>query len=604
MLDAHVIEKCNVSYCNPIRIVIKSDGTVRICLDARFINAFLEADNESPPLICELMQKFHNVQFLSTTDLASGYWQIPLHPDSRKYTAFLYDSQMYQFCRLLFGLKTAGSTFILFVATKGNFYDHLRDIDRIFTVLQNKNFTLKLNKSVFCRKEIKFLGRSLSVTGIKPLQDKLDIIQDFKKPKNRNELQKFIGICTYYRQFTVKHADLLEPFRTLLKERGPWDWTESHDLAFEIMKESFVNCVHLNHYMPNKRYHLQTDASDVGVSGFLYQIDDNEAIKIVSLVSRCLNQAELHYTTTEKELLAIVYSVMKLRIYLLGVSFIIITDNKGLTFLNSTQFLNSRLIRWSLLLQQYDFSVEYCKGSDNVVADFFSRNPRGRFESISQGHLSVDVLDVNEKKIEINKCAGVSFTPEVLNDFKNLECLQREDKKIDIIRKIIENKELIKFFVLEHNILFRYDDTLKTWQVVIPEILTRRLMDCIHCKLGHPGVFKTISYIRKYYYLKNMNMEIKKFLISCDLCQRVKVRNTNMTSPYHMVCSERPGDLVSVDFFGPLPKSCGGMEYIFVVLDVFSKYVRLYPIKRETTDVILRKLLDSYFPEVGRPNRI
>lgn len=99
------IEKCNVSYLNPIRIVIKSNGTVRICLDARFINAIIETDHQAPPLIYELIQKFHNVSFMTTTDLTSGYWQIPLHPASRKYTAFLYNSQMYQFCRLPFGLR-------------------------------------------------------------------------------------------------------------------------------------------------------------------------------------------------------------------------------------------------------------------------------------------------------------------------------------------------------------------------------------------------------------------------------------------------------------------------------------------------------------------
>ena len=85
--------------------------------------------------------------------------------------------------------------------------------------------------------------------------------------------------------------------------------------------------------------------------------------------------AEANYTTTEKELLAIIYTIYKLRYYLIGTVFTIITDHKGLTFLNSTIYHNSRLIRWSLLLQQFSFKVESCKDSENTIADFFSRNP-------------------------------------------------------------------------------------------------------------------------------------------------------------------------------------------------------------------------------------
>lgn len=625
MLEARVIEKCNVSYCNPIRIVIKSDGTVRICLDARFINVIIESDHEAPPLVYELLQKFQGISYLSTTDLATGYWQIPLHPDSRKYTAFLYDSQMYQFCRLPFGLKTAGSVFIrslhevlgnqfeetltiyiddFLITTKGNFYNHIYEIEKIFTVLQENNFTLNLDKSLFGKKEVKFLGHELSVDGVKPRQDKLELIQKFEKPRNRTELQRFIGMCTYYRQFTVKHAILLEPFRSLLKEKNFWDWTPQHDRAFENMKLAFINCVQLDHYLPGKQFRLQTDASDLGISGILYQVDDLNELRVVALVSRCLAEAELHYTTTEKELLAIVYAVMKLRIYLLGTRFVIITDHKGLTFLNSTPYLNSRLIRWSLLLQQYDFEVEYCKGSDNVVADFFSRNPRGKFESVVQEGLSIDVLLVESQGVELNGCSGLTLTSDLTHDLKNLEALQREDENIRSIIQKVKNKELSRFFVVEEHILFRFDQTLKAWQIVIPEVLTRRIVDCIHTKLGHPGVFKTGAYIRQYYYWKSMNAEIKKLVTSCDLCQRVKVNNTNMSSVYRMVYSSEPQDLVCVDFFGPLPRSTGGMEYIFVVLDVFSKYVRLFPIKRETTDTVLRKLFQSYFPDMGYPRRI
>lgn len=522
MEEAKIIERCDSCYCNPLRIVIKKDGSVRVCLDARYINEIVEDDHEGPPLINELLQKFYGTTYMTTADLETGYWQIPLHPNSRKYTAFVYDSRMYRFCRVPFGLKTAGSAFIrainfalgnrfsevltvyidnFLIATRGSFNDHLNALESVFEILQNKNFTLKLDKSLFCQKKIKFLGHELSTTGIRPLADKLDIIKNFQKPKNVNELQQFLGICTYYRNFTACHSNLIEPFRDLLKAKRSWSWDESHDLAFQKMKLAFVKCVELGHHIPNAKYILQTDASDTGVSGILYQYDSDGNPRIASLVSRCLGVAELNYTTTEKELLAIVYSVTKLRVYLLGREFEIITDHKGLIFLKSTAYLSARLIRWCLILQQYHFTISYCKGSDNIIADFFSRNPRGIFEDHSSKILSIDVLSM-ENQFEQVQCWSneIDMGKNLTDSLKNLSVLQKEDDTCKLIFERVSKGDKLEFYVIEKDVLFRRDKFLQLWQVVIPAFIIDQLIEQIHTGLGHPGVYKTIMYLRQYYY--------------------------------------------------------------------------------------------------------
>ena len=526
MLRTGIIERLDSPYCNPLRIVVKNDKSVRLCLDACYINEIIESDHESPPLINELLQKFNGVTYMSTTDLATGYWQIPLHDSSRKYTAFLHNSKMYQFCRIPFGLKTAGSAFIralncaighqfddvltiyiddFLVATAGSFYDHIENLKDVFTVLQEKNFTLKLEKSKFCKKEVKFLGHEFSTTGIRPQPDKLEIIRDFQRPLNRRELQQFIGVCTYYRQFMARHSNLLDPFRDILKEKNPWTWSEVHDRAFEDMKTAFVNCVQLNHYKEGIPYRLQTDASDLGVSGVLYQYVSNGDHRIISSVNRCLNSAEMNYTTTEKELLAIVYSITKLRTYLIGTKFEIITDHKGLTFLNTTAYLNARLICWSLILQQFDFNVSYCKEKDNNIADIFSRNPVGKFESSQPNNLSIDVLKIEIVPVRTSYvCQEINLGEEWRASLENLSELQKNDKYCKMIKEKLEKKQNVDFYVVKENILFRKDKYLNLWQVVIPFEIVRMLIDCIHSKLGHPGVYKTVMYLREYYYWKNM----------------------------------------------------------------------------------------------------
>ena len=375
MLENGIIEPSMSPYCNPMRIVIKKNGNIRMCLDARFVNEIIEADDESPPLINELMQKFYVVSYMSMTDLANGYWQIPLHRDSRQYTVFLHGSRMYQFCRIPFGIKTRGSAFVralnlaignkfndfltiyiddLLIATSGTFNNHIDKISEVFEVLQCQNFTLNLEMSIFCKRLVKFLGYELSTEGILLPSDRLEIIRNFPIPESRLNLQQFLGLCTYYRQFSMRLSNYVDPFRDLLKESNAWIWTSEHTLAFDELKRNFSNYIMLKHIIPDAPFRLQTDASNCGIAEILYQVDKEGDHRVVSLVSRCLSGAELNYTTTEKELLAIIYSITKLRTFLIGRRFTIITDHKGLIFLNTTLYLNSRSILWNIVLLQYD----------------------------------------------------------------------------------------------------------------------------------------------------------------------------------------------------------------------------------------------------------
>lgn len=187
---------------------------------------------------------------------------------------------------------------------------------------------------------------------------------------------------------------------------------------------------------------------------------------------------------------------------------------------------------------------------------------------------------------------------------RNLTNLQREDKNIKVILDQIENNNNFEFFIVKNDILFRHDKILHLWQVEIPVSLTNEIINCVHSKLGHPGVYKTLMYLKQFYYWKKMGPEVKQFVLSCDLCQRIKSLNIKMEGAFNIVESSEPGNLVCVDFYGPLPRSVGGVQYIFVVLDAFTKYVKLYPIKRETTEIVLKKLCEDYFVEMGKPKRL
>ena len=133
---------------------------------------------------------------------------------------------------------------------------------------------------------------------------------------------------------------------------------------------------------------------------------------------------------------------------------------------------------------------------------------------------------------------------------------------------------------------------------------SNEIIKIVHEKLGHPGVFKTFSYLRHYYYWHSMHRDVKKFIISCDLCQRVEHMTIAMEEEYHLVTTDRPKELIAVDFYGPLPCGRGGVQYIFVILDTFSKDVKLFPMKSATANMALKKMIEYYIPECGKPNRV
>lgn len=518
MLRDGIIERSDSPYCSPLRVVMKPNGQIRLCLDARFINELIEDDHESPPLINEIIRNFHGVDFFTTTDLANGYWQIPLEEESRKYTAFLYNHNVYQFKRVPFGLKTAGSGFIRSVSlTVGNqfagvletyvddmivatrtFESHLDVVDRLFTVLEESNYTLRIDKSLFCQKEVKFLGYRLSTKGIVPLESGLQKIGDFAEPKNRKQLQSFIGVCTYYRQFVVKYANLLEPFRDLLKEKQSWSWSPEHSVAFQELKEGFSKCISIEYYDPSKTFCVQTDASLQGISGILFQTDENGDHHVISLVSRGLQKAEYNYTISELEMLAIVYSVDKFRTYLMGQHFEIITDHKALTYVNQTDFHNSRLMRWSLVLQQYDFDIRYCPGQTNVPADFFSRNPHGEFREENSEKLVIGRLCA---ALRMNQSSpSRTYSKELRGMLRKIASLQELDPVINpLLAKVKQGIAEDRLCIID-DVLFVQSKPDESWQVHLPAVVVEAVVDFLHLALFHPGVEKTYAYIKNFYF--------------------------------------------------------------------------------------------------------
>lgn len=612
MVNCNVIERSCGPYVNPIVTVVKKDKSVRVCLDARRINSVMIPDYEGSAHINEILASCNGTKFLSSIDLRNSFWQVPLHVDSRDYTGFTHRGKTYRFTVMPFGLKTSSASLaraldIVLTDEVKEFTriyvddcliisrsveEHLKHIKLLLENFSRANITINFKKSQFFRKEIKYLGFIISTTGITTDEEKVAAIKNFPRPKNQKQLKSFLGLTNFYNRFTDKYASFTQPLLELLKKDKRFRWTEELDQQFERVKRLFVDTVILKYPDSRKPYFLQTDASKYALGGQLYQMDDEDQIAVIAYTSRTFKGSELNYHAAEKELLSIVHCLVKFRTYLLGHKFTIITDNKALTFLNKCHLTSSRMTRWILAIQEFDFTVQHCSGKSNIVADLLSRNPEDLDEAIEKP----DLLEINQVTLNLNK--------ESLKHLKQISRIQNNDIKLNKIIKELSNEESSKYknkYLYHKEILYRKEKG--QWKLYIPEEIKRRLIIDLHTTYGHGGIRRILELFKESFATDQLIRTTREIIKKCDLCQRCKDNNVKLQGETTAVLPKQKGDLVSVDYYGPLVTSTSGVKYILVIIDNFTKFVKLYALKRATTCVTLNKIR-QYSEQHGVPKAI
>ena len=493
-----------------------------------------------------------------------------------------------------------------FLVPSKDIQSHLKDLENLFHEFKKNNITISFKKCEFFRDTIEFVGHEITTKGIKKQRKKIDLIESYPAPRNKRELKRFLGVINFYSKFTDKYANVTEPLYVLLRDNIKWEWSDRQMQVFEQIKILFLEEVILNYTDVNKEYILRSDASKKCISSIISQIDENGHERMISCASRILRKNELNYTTSEKELLAIVWGLFKFEIYLRGSRVKVLTDHQALIFALTTRFTNERLNRWIMAIQSFDLEIKHIKGKENIVADLFSRYP----DEYTNARLKPDeIIIAGIKKLEISK--------ELRNIFKNLERYQEDQLNIkDIKDKILEKEEceerrvdckiknckLCKYAV-KNNLVCKISSD-KNYRIVVPDIYVDRLIREIHNVYGHIGSQKVVKLVEEAFYISNLRHKVTKNLARCESCQVNKNWNRSCQAPMKNIIVDKPSKLLSVDFYGNLPTSTGGVKYIFVTIDAFSKFVKLYPIKKANTNIVLYKLLNDYFPKYRKPEEI
>ena len=255
--------------------------------------------------------------------------------------------------------------------------DHFSHLSTVFTRLWEAVFTAKPSKCTLGATTCTYLDHVVGNGVVRTEPSKLQAVANFPVPQTKTHVKEFLGLTGYYRRFIPNYATLATPLTDLTRKSAPIQvqWTKECDRAFNKLKQQFCSAPVLSSPDFSRPFLLQTDASERGVGAVLSQRSDQVEDHPIAYFSKKLLPHEERYSRIKKECLAIKMAMNIFRMYLIGRHFTVDTDHPSLVWLDKLKDSNSRLTRWSLALQPYDFTIVHRSGSANGNADCLSRTP-------------------------------------------------------------------------------------------------------------------------------------------------------------------------------------------------------------------------------------
>lgn len=379
-------------WSSPCLLTPKSDGTPRFCTDYRKVNAVTVADSFPLPRMEDCIDNIGPATFISKLDLLKGYWQVPLTPRASDISAFVTPDHFMQYTVMAFGMKNAPATFqrlmqlVLGDVPQCNVYlddvvihtatweEHVAILRSVFQRLADASLTLNLAKCEFAKATVMYLGKQVGFGRVRPVEAKVEAI--LSSPATRRELKRFLGMTGYYRCFCKNFAVVVAPLTRLCSPKVPFEWSGECQHAFESAKSLLCSAPVLAAPNFSQPFKLEVDASATGAGAVLLQDDAEGVCHPVCYYSVKFKRHQLHYSTIEKEALAMLMALQHFTVYVGSSSFpvTVYTDHNPLTFLQRMYNHNQRLMRWALLVQDYDLVIQHKKGTENLVADALSRS--------------------------------------------------------------------------------------------------------------------------------------------------------------------------------------------------------------------------------------
>ena len=700
---AGIISRSVSPWASPIVVVPKKSEPgeppkKRLCVDYRVINSLLPTVNKAHskakgvltlvplPKIDEVYAKLRGASVFSAIDATSGYHHMELSEEAKPKSAFITQLDKFEFNRCPFGLAQAPAYFQrlinkILVGIKFAFgylddilvfspdvETHLIHLQVVFQRLREADLKLRKEKCSFFKRNIQYLGHIISEHGIEPVPEKLESIKNMPAPKTPKEVKQFLGLAGYYRKFVPRFADIARPMTHLTKLNVEFEWTETCQQSFDILKRTLYEEPILKYPDPNKPYILYTDASKYAWACVLTQAEEHtreDGVKKIvhhpiTYVSGLFKGAQLNWATLTKEAYAIYMSVRKLTYYLEDAEILLRSDHLPLKKFLQKNTLNSKVNNWAVEISPYRITFEYIKGIKNTLADTMSRlitimpeiqnepeigteygepvfHELEPLDAQINSNPSINVLEgvqlmaipedeqmeiktlieeaiergelpklERDEEIEPIMIKNDTFTLPIGKDL--LKQMQDRDESLKKIKEQLEQNKIIdrRPYFLEGEILKRkIDDGKLQYDVtVLPKELHSLALQMAHEGMGHNGTPRTYAIIKRLYYWKGLKPAVKQHVKMCRQCQ-LHNKNTVRYKRLHFDTEPAPMKFISMDLIGEFhPPTSKGNRYALTVIDMHTGYVFCIPIPNKEAATIVKAYLKHVYCLFGGSEKI
>jgi hypothetical protein len=688
LLEAGIIRRSHSPWASNVVLVRKKTGALRMCVDFRQLNQRTVKDSYALPRIEEMLDYLSGSKYFSVLDMKSGYYQIPITDDHKQFTAFTVGALgLYEFNTLPLGLCNSPATYQRFVEDvlselnysiclaylddiiifSNSFEEHLERLSRVFERIGTAGLKFGPKKCDFFKTKINYIGHVVSEHGIETDPTKLEKVKNWPKPKNVDELRKFLGFAGYYRRFIHRYSHIAKPLNDLLvgdspkkRKKGyklqkptiPFMWLEKQDTAFRKLKEALTSPPILGYPNYSLPFELAVDSSADGLGGVLYQKQDNQK-RVISYASRSLTKSEKNYPTHKLEFLALKWAVTdKFYDYLFGNKFTVYTDNNPLTYVLSTAKLDTTGHRWLQALSAFDFEIVYKRGKSNIDADALSRLPK-----LTKVDDKLETVESNCFNVNVSISKSESDTGVFRSDFVHAVCMSHSDTLVECVALAAETTNDLDLEGMESlstrdmksaqcsDPLFSQlisslkKNTKPKINQLYPSSERQQLLNefdklilengVLHRKVivdNEPKLQMVLPYPLRLVALKGLHDDIghhgrdrtlhlvrERFYwphMAKDVenyvkgCDRcLKRKACSSRAPLVNIKTYQPLELVCMDYLG-LEPSKGGYKYILVITDHFTRYAQAIPTKSISAKTTAEALFNSFIMHYGFPKRI
>ena len=476
----------------------------------------------------------------------------------------------------------------------GNSFDNcLENLRAVLARCEETNLVLNWEKCHFMVQEGIVLGHRISAKGIEVDRAKIEAIEKLPPPSSVKGIRSFLGHAGFYRRFIKDFSQIAKPLSNLLVQGIPFEFDSQCLHAFSVLKDRLISSPIVVAPDWSFPFELMCDARDYAIGAVLGQKRE-KIFQVIYYASRTLNDAQLNYATTEKELLAIVFAFDKFRSYLIGNKVVVHTDHYAIKYLMTKKDAKPRLIRWLLLLQEFDVEIKDKKGTENLVADHLSRLEGAKDD------VPVNDEFPDEKLLAIeDKMATPWFA-----DFVNYLVAKVIPPEFNYQQKKRFFAHL-KHYYWEEPILYRHcaDQVIRR---CVPEDEMHSILN--HCHTlscgGHFGGQRTAAKVlQSGFYWPSLFKDAHQFVSTCDKCQRMGNISRKDEPPMHPILEVELFDLWRIDFMGPFPASYSNL-YILLAVDYVSKWVEAIPTRTNDAKVVAQFMRSKIFSRFGTPRAL